>query len=306
MISKIEIEKIAAKTSFIKNKLEQVYRMLSLLQEISRHPISERLALKGGTVINHFFFDYPRLSIDLDFDFTIPGTKEKLADEIKAIANGLESIFRFFKYEFKSRSQEGFLAYHALYNTLWGGKEALKVEVNFLLRQPLEEPRQIETQSPFDFKFKVRALSAEEIYAAKTTALFTRTQPRDLFDIYHLISHGNLKLDNTKLKNFFYFYVSLSRVPFSDFTIENINALPDKEIENYLWPLLRVANRASKAKMLKAITPFLNEVLSPSAKQKEYLQSFYDKRPNFNLIFSGDLSKALVQHPMVLWRQRQT
>ena len=178
--------------------------MLSILEEIIKHPIlSERLALKGGTVINHFLFNYPRLSIDLDFDFTIPVKKEKLEGEMKEISDALESIFRFVKYEFKLRPRQGFLGYQVAYKTLFGGQDAIKVEVNFLLRQSLEKLRLIEIQSPFAFKFKVQTLSIEEIYAAKIVALFTRTEPRDLFDVYHFIASDKLKCDKEKLKRFF-------------------------------------------------------------------------------------------------------
>src|SRR3990167_2286575 len=51
--------------------LEKVYRLLDLLNEFMAIPyLSDRIALKGGTAINLFCSDYfPRLSIDLDFNY---------------------------------------------------------------------------------------------------------------------------------------------------------------------------------------------------------------------------------------------
>ena len=43
---------------------------MAILDGISAHPfLKERLVLKGGTALNLFFFDLPRLSVDIDLNY---------------------------------------------------------------------------------------------------------------------------------------------------------------------------------------------------------------------------------------------
>jgi predicted nucleotidyltransferase component of viral defense system len=60
----------AAALSFRPEILEKVARLLSLLEALRRHPrLKGRLALKGGTALNLFCFDVPRLSVDIDLNY---------------------------------------------------------------------------------------------------------------------------------------------------------------------------------------------------------------------------------------------
>lgn len=61
-----------------------------LAVRVLRHVAKEReLALKGGTAINLFYRDLPRLSVDLDLTFVkVMGREESL----KAISEALERI----------------------------------------------------------------------------------------------------------------------------------------------------------------------------------------------------------------------
>lgn len=62
-----EISRIASNTNFNKNTTEKVLRLSSILNNISDSEISDMLVLKGGTAINLFLLNLPRLSVDIDF-----------------------------------------------------------------------------------------------------------------------------------------------------------------------------------------------------------------------------------------------
>jgi hypothetical protein len=50
--------------------LEKVIHLLNLLEGFNSHPfLKGRLALKGGTALNLFLFDVPRLSVDIDLNY---------------------------------------------------------------------------------------------------------------------------------------------------------------------------------------------------------------------------------------------
>src|SRR3989338_2939720 len=121
MIGKKEIMILEGKTGFLKTRLEKVYRLLEVLKEISRHPfLSKVLALKGGTAINLFIFDCPRLSIDLDFNFIGASSKEEADKTRNEVASSLETVFRFFRYSAEPKSLEGIDQWFAAYETLFG------------------------------------------------------------------------------------------------------------------------------------------------------------------------------------------
>ncbi len=81
--SKEYVSKLAGETDFIRDNLEKVLRLVDILEFINNQTfLSERLALKGGTAINLVVFDMPRLSVDIDFDYTLNSDKDTmLADK---------------------------------------------------------------------------------------------------------------------------------------------------------------------------------------------------------------------------------
>lgn len=59
--------RLAAEKGFQAEALEKAVRLLELLEALSHHPfLKDRIALKGGTALNLFVFDTPRLSVDLE------------------------------------------------------------------------------------------------------------------------------------------------------------------------------------------------------------------------------------------------
>ena len=62
-ISKERLFAEAEATGFRAEILEKAIQLLNLLENLCRHPfLKGRLALKGGTALNMFVFDLPRLS----------------------------------------------------------------------------------------------------------------------------------------------------------------------------------------------------------------------------------------------------
>ena len=56
--------------------------MLALLEGLRKHPyLKDRLALKGGTALNLFLFDLPRLSIDIDVNYIGSADRDVMLEE---------------------------------------------------------------------------------------------------------------------------------------------------------------------------------------------------------------------------------
>ena len=57
-----DLQREAAATGFPAETLEKCIRIVSLLNALRSHPfLKTRIALKGGTALNLFIFDVPRL-----------------------------------------------------------------------------------------------------------------------------------------------------------------------------------------------------------------------------------------------------
>src|SRR3989338_8005064 len=94
-ISKQELMREANETGFRPEIMEKVWHLMAILDGISVHPfLRERLVLKGGTALNLFVFDLPRLSVDIDLNYIGQLNREDMLLEHPLIEQALEAIFQ--------------------------------------------------------------------------------------------------------------------------------------------------------------------------------------------------------------------
>lgn len=137
-------------------------------------------------------------------------------------------------------------------------------------------------------------------------SLVTRGAARDLFDVYSLLKAG-VKFRKPLLKKVFVFFGCLDRSDFRKFSPDSIDSITEKEIKTDLLPLLRKGVTPSRAKMIKDVKPFLEDMLTLNKHEKEYVNSFFKGEYNPELLFAKeeivDL-ESLKNHPMALWKQQ--
>ena len=87
MLSESDLQREAASTGFRSEALERIIRLLDLLDGLRSHPfLKKRIVLKGGTALNLFLFDVPRLSVDIDLNYIGAADRETtLAEGAKGI-----------------------------------------------------------------------------------------------------------------------------------------------------------------------------------------------------------------------------
>lgn len=151
-------------------------------------------AMKGGTAINLFVQDMPRLSVDIDVVYR-PWQMQR-DEALQAINNELATI-----------SQR--LQPHGLQTRLIRSKDLgdtklivenersqVKIEVNIVFRGtvlPVEyRPLSTKVSDLFGVEFDVPILARDELYAGKLVAALDRQHPRDLFDVCQLYESGGL------------------------------------------------------------------------------------------------------------------
>lgn len=143
-ISKHELKQEAKKHGYRSEMLEKVYFLLDLLEAIMQVPfLSERLALKGGTAINLFCSNnFPRLSVDLDFNYIGAPDKETMQKEKPELGKILIDICQRKQYQFQ-RNLTSYAGGKSVltYKSLTGSNGKLEIDLNYLYRAPLWEPQ---------------------------------------------------------------------------------------------------------------------------------------------------------------------
>jgi predicted nucleotidyltransferase component of viral defense system len=154
----------------------------------------DTFALKGGTAINLFVRDMPRLSVDLDLvfpDHTVPR-----ADALKRINEAIrQSVARLKKQGFQTHAPA---SADAGETKLLVRQSAIqvKIEVNFVMRGTVNPVRTASlTQSARDTlqtDLEIPVVSLEDVYGGKLVAAMDRQHPRDLFDVMQLFAHEGI------------------------------------------------------------------------------------------------------------------
>jgi predicted nucleotidyltransferase component of viral defense system len=92
-ISRQRLMAEAAATGFRPEILEKVIHLLNLLESFRAHPfLKNRCALKGGTALNLFLFDVPRLSVDIDFNYIGAMDRATMLEEKPKLEKALNDV----------------------------------------------------------------------------------------------------------------------------------------------------------------------------------------------------------------------
>ena len=93
MLDKAFIGQKAEELNFNRDTLEKVFRLTEILTFLNTDTLTKDcLALKGGTAINLTIFDLPRLSVDIDLDFTQNIGREEMLKVRENLKTTLQKI----------------------------------------------------------------------------------------------------------------------------------------------------------------------------------------------------------------------
>ena len=152
-----------------------------------------RFAMKGGTAINLFVQDLPRLSVDIDVVFIDHNPdRETALKEISQELNRIESAIM------KMGYQAHIIKIHngtEVKIIISSPEVEIKVEVNFIFRGTMLPVQSLslstKTQKLFSKNIQLPVLSPSELYGSKLVAAMDRQHPRDIFDVLKMYeSHG--------------------------------------------------------------------------------------------------------------------
>lgn len=169
----------------------QVHLLLRVLPYVAEEKC---FALHGGTAINLFVRNMPRLSVDIDLTY-LP--LEDRQATLKNIADALERI--------KARIEDVLPNAQILYKPEIGklvirsDGEEIKLEVNLVGRGTIETPEKMilcdNAQEMYDTSSVIQVVPLGQLYGGKICAALDRQHPRDLFDVKLLMENEGFSDD---------------------------------------------------------------------------------------------------------------
>jgi predicted nucleotidyltransferase component of viral defense system len=311
-ISRESLERVAAATGFRPEILEKVIHLFSLLDGFQKHPfLKGKWALKGGTALNLFWFDVPRLSVDIDLNYIGQIEREAMLAERPKIEVAIQAVC----------AREGFTVarvpsghaggkWRLRYESGMGSGGNLEVDLNFMLRMPLWAVTARDSRSLGSHQVTgVPVLDLHELAAGKLAALLSRHASRDLYDAHQLLTRAALEPGRLRLA--FVVYGAMNRKDWRTVQAEDVGFAP-AEVERELLPTLRreaenARDREAAVKTLIVETrTALGLVLPMTASELGFLEALLEHgeiKPDF-LTPDASLADNIRRQPMLEWKAR--
>lgn len=270
----------------------QVQLLLRIIPFVARH---DCFALKGGTAINLFVRDFPRLSVDIDLVFlpmmerhealqTIKSNLDTLASTITASIDSTRVIRSFQDKE------------DALRLLVERDGVQIKIELSPVLRGTVYEPKVIPVSEVVEEEFgfaEMTVVSFADLYAGKICAALDRQHPRDLFDVKQLLDNEGL-ID--ELRKALLVYIISHPRPITELlrpNLKDISGIYEGEFRNMADQDIPQADLEATREQLVSL---INTSLTPQ--EREFLLSFKNRTPDWTLL---ELT-GIDQLPAVRWK----
>lgn len=259
--------------------------------------VDQTFALKGGTAINLFIRDMPRLSVDLDLVFQNHLMPRELA--LAMIARSIrESATRLTAHGFQTRTIDSGEAGETKLMIRRGYIE-VKVEVNFVMRGTVYPVRKIgltpKARELLLADLEIPVLSLEDVYGGKLVAAMDRQHPRDLFDVMELLLHGGI---TPEIRRAFVVYLASHNRPVHEVLFPVMrNIEPDYKrtfVGMTSEPVSLNALHTTREHMVHALQTGLDE------NERGFLLSLVENRPEWSRIGF----EHIAQLPGILWKVR--
>ena len=306
-----DVQEHAASLGFRPDSIEKVFRLLSLLEALRSNAfLRPRVALKGGTAINLFLFDVPRLSVDLDFNYvgsadrdTMLSDKPKVGQAIQAVCAREGLTVRWMPSEHAGGK------WRLSFTNTAGSSDHLEIDLNFLLRVPLWAVTTLDSKAVGPAVAKqIAVVDRHELAAGKLAALCARNASRDIFDARELL--GRHDLDPSKLRLAFVVYGGRNRKDWRSVRVEDIQA-EAPELKRELVPLLRADFRPKDAgidlwtqTLVRETRELMASLLPLAHHEREFIERLNDAGDIEPELLTGDPAmQAIIRaQPGLRWK----
>jgi len=192
---------------------KQVALLIDILTEVAKE---NDFALYGGTAINLFHLNMPRLSVDIDLTF-VPFSDSRSVD-LNKIRQSLENVKSNLKIRFPNiRFEDAKRAAEELKLLCTRDNSTIKIEVNQINRGLIAETCKkllcSRAEDEFDKFCEIKTVSAGQLWGGKLNAAMERQHPRDIFDIKSILNNIGF---TEEIKQGFLFFLLCGKRPIDE------------------------------------------------------------------------------------------
>jgi predicted nucleotidyltransferase component of viral defense system len=242
--------------------------------------VDDTFALKGGTAINLFVRDMPRLSVDLDLvfsDHSLPREQAlaRINDAIRKAADRL--VRRGFQVHIpEAEAGETKLLVRR-------DQIEVKVEVNFVMRGTVYPVRRVSllpaARNQLLVDMELPMVSVEDLYGGKLCAALDRQHPRDLFDVMKLYEHEGI---TPGIRRAFVVYLACGKRPIHELLFPQLRNIRHDYAHNFQGmtetPVPLEALIATREKLVRQIQRELDDG------ERRFLLSLVRAEPEWSLL----------------------
>lgn len=266
-----------------------------LLEVLSTATQDSSFALKGGTAINFFHANMPRLSVDIDLAYTNINSRDMFLRDNESFYHKLSAELQKKHNVFVNvqRTKEGI----PKQINILSQDTAIKIEVNLVLRGTVYPTTLKESceaiKQKYETQFRIYTLSFEDLYAGKFCAALDRQHPRDLFDVMVFFQKHHI---TEELKKAFIVYMISGGRPISEMIGPNRldqQQLFENEFTGMTDEVVRYeALEDAREKLIQGIDQALNN------EDRAFLVSFKKGEPLWDLLGIDHIKDM----PAVKWK----
>lgn len=275
---------------------EQYRHQVALLLRVLPYVAAEDcFALKGGTAINLFVRDLPRLSVDIDLVYLPvaprPASLAAIDAAMKRIAEAIREGVR--------GSTIAMARMEDTVSKLTARAEGvqIKIEVTPVMRGTVYPPEMRTVTETVEAQFgfaEIQVVSFADLYAGKLVAALDRQHPRDLFDVRDLLA--NEGISDELRKAFLVYMISHDRPMFEVLrpTLKPLDGEYAQGFEGMTEDPVSLAELSETRDRLIAMI-----VGDMPQEHRDFLISFEQGAPDWNLLGIPEV----LDLPAVKWRQ---
>ncbi|MEQ9823702.1 MAG: nucleotidyl transferase AbiEii/AbiGii toxin family protein [Puniceicoccaceae bacterium] len=270
----------------IKTYINQVKLLLSIIPEVARESC---FALHGGTAINLFVRNMPRISVDIDLTYVPIEPRDTTLEHIKQALDRIKTRVAGLRLNLE--------VYHHISSAkllISSNNASIKVEVNTVRRGLFSGSRKLvlchNAQDAFEAYCAIEVVAIGQLYGGKICAALDRQHPRDLFDVKWFLD--NEPISEEIKKGVLYSLLSSDR-PIHEIIRPNFQDQRNAFINHFEGMTDELFTYSdyeqTRDRLVQEIHAAFNE------RDKEFLLSFEQTAPNWNI---HDFQKF----PSVRWK----
>lgn len=274
---------------------ETVRLMLRCIEPVSKEAC---FALKGGTAINLFVRDMPRLSVDIDLTYlpldprdlaltNISAALQRISQDIKKRIPGSKVL------ETKAKGKDQ----RVTKLVVSADNQLVTIEPNEVLRGAVFSPEVLnlcgKAEKTFEMTTKINTLSKSDLYGGKLCAALDRQHPRDIFDVKMLLENEGITDD---IRKAFVVYLAGHDRPMNELIDP-----PRKNIDEiYERDFVDMAEReVSLSELKEARELYINKLKKDlTDKERRFLLSLKQGEPEWDLLGIPGIDKL----PAIQWK----